>query len=264
MTETRNTHATYHRGTSPARLPFAVSDDPLQAPLRRFWPRGAPPEVVEACRSVAHPADLAVTLACLAHLPAALEALRTQVTHAARRTDAPTDELTQAILQRLLEPADAPRLRTYDGSSPLGAWLRAIAVRLASNLRRAEKAQPMAVSTVEAPTAGDDPELLLLKLQYRAQFKAAFDAAVGRLTAHERTLLKLHAVEGLSLASIGAMFRRDASTISRALADIRARLEQWTREDLTRNVGANELDSLMRVASSHLSVGLSTLLAGKD
>jgi RNA polymerase sigma-70 factor (ECF subfamily) len=232
--------------------------------LARWWPGGAPATVVTrvATCDPAHHEDFALVLACVEALPPALAELSERITAAARRVDPRDDELAQLVRTRLLTGDGVARLNHYDGSSPLSAWLRVITVRVAANARRGTQRELTTSSPgATASAVTDDPELLLLKLQYHAQFKEAFAAAVASLGATERTVLKLHALDGLALGTIGTMFRRDASTISRWLDQVRAQLEAKTREHLLRTVAAHELDSLLRLAQSQLSVGLSRLLA---
>jgi RNA polymerase sigma-70 factor (ECF subfamily) len=232
-----------------------------EALTAQYWPHGAPPHVVASSAQARHPADLVLVLACLERHPGALSALSDRIEVAARRIDAGDDELAQLVRERLFTPPDAPRLASYDGSSPLAAWLRAIAVRVASNARRGRPPEVTVSQVTPLSAAEDDPELTLLKLQYQAKFRAAFQAAVAALSPTERTMLRLHAVDGVSLASIGTMFHRDASTVSRWLEQVRRKLELQTREHLLQSVAAHELDSVLRLARSQLSVGLSRILA---
>lgn len=174
----------------------------------------------------------------------------------------PADELQQLLRERLLVGA-TPKLSLYDGTGPLSAWLRAVAVRVSSNARRSSALEE-AVSTVpESALAEPTAELTLLRLQYRAHFREAFTEALRGLDAKERTVLRLHTLDGLSLASIGTMFQRDASNVSRWLGRIRERLLEDTRAALGRRLSleGSELESLMRVADSELTMSLSGLLS---
>ena len=173
----------------------------------------------------------------------------------------PADELGQLLRERLLV-GEAPKLSRYDGTGPLSAWLRAVAVRLSSNARRSG-AQEEVVSTVpESALIEPNPELTLLRLQYRAQFREAFAEALGKLEPKESTVLRLHTLDGLSLSSIGTMFQRDASNVSRWLGRIREQLLADTRRALAQRLAleGSELDSVMRVADSELTMSLSGLL----
>jgi RNA polymerase sigma-70 factor (ECF subfamily) len=103
----------------------------------------------------------------------------------------------------------------------------------------------------------------LLRLQYREHFRAAFADAVRALEPNERTVLRLHTLDGLSLASIGTMFQRDASNVSRWLSRIRGRLLEDTRSALGKRLAleGSALESVMRVADSELTMSLSGLLS---
>jgi RNA polymerase sigma-70 factor (ECF subfamily) len=177
----------------------------------------------------------------------------------------PADEVRQRLRERVLlaaGPGQEPKLTLYDGSGPLSAWLRAVAVRLSSTMAR-DVGPELAVSTVpDAALAEPTPELALLRLEHRAHFRAAFSDALRELDAAERTVLRLHALDGVSLGSIGQMFQRDASSISRWLARIRAQLLEATRASLARRLSleGSELESLMRLADSELTMSLSGLL----
>lgn len=173
----------------------------------------------------------------------------------------PADEVRQLLRERLLV-GSTPKLSLYDGTGPLSAWLRAVAARVSSNARRSTALEE-AVSTVpESALAEPTAELTLLRLQYRAHFREAFTEALRALDPKERTVLRLHTLDGLSLASIGTMFQRDASNVSRWLGRIRERLLEDTRSALGRRLSleGSELESLMRVADSELTMSLSGLL----
>src|SRR5207244_7224723 len=81
----------------------------------------------------------------------------------------------------------------------------------------------------ELVDAVPDPELELLKRKYRADFKKAFASAVTGLTDRERTLLRLHFIEGISQQKLGPMYRVDASTVSRWITAARDKLIHATR-----------------------------------
>lgn len=211
-------------------------------------------------------AELELTRAVLAGKAEALASLEVllarEVARVAASQQVPADELQQAVRERLLV-GPSPRLGTFDGSGPLTAWLRAVATRQASNLRRSAGREEVVSSVPDAALAAPNAELALLRAQYRAHFREAFTAALAGLEARERTVLRLHTLDGLSLASIGAMFHRDASNVSRWLAKIRAQLLEATRQQLGQRLSleGSELESVMRVADSELTMSLSGLLS---
>jgi RNA polymerase sigma-70 factor (ECF subfamily) len=175
------------------------------------------------------------------------------------------DEVRQQLRHKLLvaAPGDQPRIAEYAGRGPLHAWVRVAATRTALDMLRAAGARPE--TDVEpddfAPTS-DSPEIEYLKERYRPQFKAAFQAALGNLDGEQRTILRLHVVEGLNIDEIGALFRVHRSTIARWIASARVTILDDARQQLQRELGldAAEFDSLAGVVRSQLSLSLSKIL----
>jgi RNA polymerase sigma-70 factor (ECF subfamily) len=206
--------------------------------------------------------DLYLACACVDGMAAAHRAFDEQhlavvPRHLARVDNTPVvaDDVRQLLRERLLvATADAPpRLASYSGRGPLGAWVKVAAVRLALNLRRGRDAGARVVDP-DAAIVTATPELLLAQRRFRPQFDAALADAVGGLDAADRQLLRFHVVEGLSLAEIGALQDLDKATISRRLAAARAQLLKRTRDHLRRQLGsaAVEVDSLIRLLGSQL------------
>jgi RNA polymerase sigma-70 factor (ECF subfamily) len=137
-----------------------------------------------------------------------------------------------------------------------------VAARVFANARRGHAREDATSQVPESAAPGADAELALLRLEHRAHFKAAFAQAVARLTPRERTVLRLHTLDGLSLARIGAMYQKDASTVSRWLEQTRVALRAGTREALARALKLPEadLDSVLNAADSQLTVSLAGLL----
>jgi len=101
-----------------------------------------------------------------------------------------------------------------------------------------------------------------MRARYRASFKEAFAAAVAALTVRDRNVLRLHTLDGLTLARIGALYQKDTSTVSRWLEQVRLALRSSTREHLAAQLQlpSAELDSVMRAADAEMSVSLHRLL----
>ncbi len=164
----------------------------------------------------------------------------------------------------------SPKQRTKNcspGASSLttrasGAWLRAVAVRLALNLKRQDHEVLPAGDFADRPLAAPDPELALLRAQHRHEFSAAFEEALRTLTPRDRTLLRLTSVDGLTLAQVGQMYGKDTSTVSRWVAAVREALRLRTREVLKASLalGTDELESVLRAADSELHLSLARLL----
>ena len=216
--------------------------------------------------------DFFLAFACVRGEERALEALDTHVlSHVGmwlpREGPALVDELRQVLRQRLLVPVDGapPKLASYSGRGPLGQWVRAVALRLHIDLQRAA---PRELPMEQAPAGlaerlGADPELAFIRERHQEDFRVAFRAALGRLEARERNLLRLHHVHGLSMDAVSATYQAPRSTVARWIARARERLLVLTREELTVRLGvtSDELDSLLRLVGSQLDVSLRLLMA---
>lgn len=228
---------------------------------------GEPGEVLASLRA----AELFLVFACVRGDTRALEALDAHVlsqlgSWLPREAPPLVDELRQQLRQRLLVPVDGavPKLASFSGRGPLGQWVRAVALRLHIDQQRAA---PRELPLEEAPEAlaerlGADPELAFIREQHQEDFRVAFRAALGRLEARERNLLRLHHVHGLSMDSVGATFQAPRSTVARWIARARERLLALTREELTARLRLtpDELDSLLRLVCSQLDVSLRQLM----
>ncbi len=186
------------------------------------------------------------------------------------------DEIRQRVGERLFVPravADGPpqppRIADFAGRGPLDAWLQVVAVRAAVDLlQQAQGREQPAESDVIERAIGADagPELAYLKQLYRGEFKAAFHEALEALSGRERTILRQHALDGLSIDRLAALYRVHRATAARWVEAARRAVLERTREALSRRlrVGPDELDSVMRVVQSQLDVTLSALLRKGD
>jgi RNA polymerase sigma-70 factor (ECF subfamily) len=107
-----------------------------------------------------------------------------------------------------------------------------IASRIANKLRDAEKPVPDDSEEIlgALPGQGMDPELDLTKRRHQAEFREAVREALSTLSTlstlsdHERQLLRLRFVDGLSTHDLAKLFRVNPSTVSRWLASVLAGL----------------------------------------
>ncbi len=209
-----------------------------------------------------HLSDLYLAYASLVAAPGALDELvrrfRPQVaTHLRRDPPALVDEVWQALLTRLFV-GDAPRIATYTGRGPLGAWLRTAAVRLAVDLRPRARAE----GGERDPEPMLDPELDYLKERYRPVFGEALQACLAALSIEERTMLRLHFLDGMTATQIAALERVAVSTVTRALERTRRHILEETKRQVTERLGLSpgESDSMLRLARSLLDVSIRRLL----
>ncbi|MFT3838340.1 MAG: sigma-70 family RNA polymerase sigma factor [Myxococcaceae bacterium] len=182
------------------------------------------------------------------------------------KTNALVDEATQLVRERLLFGGGAPKLAEYSGQGALAAWLRAVAVRMALNAKRVGAREDAVAALPDTAIADPNPELALLRARHRAEFKEAFGAAIAKLSARERTLMRLTSLDGLTLAQVGQMYGKDQSTVSRWLAAARQTLLEATREQLAVKLSltSSELESVMRAADSELNLSISRLLQSSE
>jgi RNA polymerase sigma-70 factor (ECF subfamily) len=176
------------------------------------------------------------------------------------------DEIRQILNERLLLPTEGepPRLLQYAGRAALTTWVSVAAKREALGQNRKE-----AVRLRHADQAGDwplemelDPELEYLKRQYRGAFNQAVSTALSRLSARERTVIRLQTVSGLTLARIAKMLSVDESTVSRWAQRARQTVREETEKELggTLGIRVSELPSLARLVTSQLEVSVARLL----
>jgi RNA polymerase sigma-70 factor (ECF subfamily) len=224
-------------------------------------------DVVEALGAL-HTADLYLACGCSAGSPAAVEAFTRRLLGDVDAVLQPVgaaalaEDVRQILLERLFVGSESspPKIGTYSGRGPLAAWVRVSAVRVAVSLRRSERAadSPLADDDLGPLAGGVDPELDALKLRYAAVFNAALRDAFAALPPRDRTLLKLHYVDGVRVERIASSYNAHRVSVSRWLSAARARvLEETTRLLRERQrLSESECRSLARLLESRLTVSL--------
>lgn len=234
-----------------------------------------------------HTDDLYLACACLHGLAGAHRAFERAFAERApamlghmHLTPHQVDEVWQLARQRLFTAIDGalPRIAAYGGRAPLSAWVRTALVRVALNLLDAERRHPLVEREVDdevlaerlarlAPGRGEaqahaDPELRFVKQRDRAAVQAAFVAALSALRPDQRNLLRLHHVDGLTLAEIGSLAGVHKATISRRLAQTEAELADRIRQSLSTSLSLPEAEvqSLIALVISQLELSLAGLL----
>jgi RNA polymerase sigma-70 factor (ECF subfamily) len=254
-----------------ARWPeFSVEDDDFLKHIERHL--GPEQSLDEALRSL-HLADLYCALACARGEPRALtcfdrEFLRPGSSALSRIDPAPefAAEVKQLVRQKLLLPVDGgePRIADYAGRGPLLHWVRTALSRAALNAKRDHQrdrcasAQPL----IESDLPAYDPEALSIKEDYRLAFQNALRAALGTLPRRDRSVLRLHLLEGLNLDRIGIVYNVHRATVARWLAQARAALRDAVLAQLSRELGlpAEEVERSIGLVSSQLDLSVSRLL----
>jgi RNA polymerase sigma-70 factor (ECF subfamily) len=179
-------------------------------------------------------------------------------------------EVEQQLVAGLLvgSAAGPARIGSYAGRAPLDRWLGVAAQRAALMWLRENRTEARARDGAAAePAAGGDthPEMAFLKDRYRGDFEQALKESLARLPERERTLLRLHLVNGVSVEKIGQMFAVSQPTASRWLAAARETLLGDIKSTLGNRLGASsqELASLAGMVASRLDLSLSMLLRSR-
>lgn len=76
----------------------------------------------------------------------------------------------------------------------------------------------------------------------------------------ERTVFRLHLLDGLSLDEIGRLYGVNKSSVSRWLGAVRAHLLDTARSELAARLAPGDLASLVRAFRENLDLSLTRLL----
>jgi RNA polymerase sigma-70 factor (ECF subfamily) len=221
---------------------------------------------------IARGADLYLAAACAAHLPAAVSLFeRTILAPVPRQlgrvalSSHEEDELRQQLRVKLLV-GPAPKILEYKGSGPLGAWVRVCALRMALDLKTSpdvtKRGDGQALDAlVGGATVG---ETILDAEHHREAFREALQESLATLTAREKTLLRLHFLDGMNIDELGAVFQVHRATVARWLVSIRTNVLDHVRQRLSLDLGASssEAQSLVRLLRSEVQVSIMRLLGG--
>jgi len=200
-------------------------------------------------------ADLYLAAAALASDSGALrilEGLLADIAPALRGivSDHDIDDIVQELRVRLVVgDRRGPALEAYAGKGPLRAWLRVSLVRAGFDRRR----KPVDVLLDETawlamPGIATDPSLVALRKTAGPAIRAAFEAALSKLEARERLILRQHLLDGLSPPDLATLYGVHRVTAFRWLAAIKQRVLADVRASLHDSLHIDEvtLDSLMR------------------
>ena len=167
------------------------------------------------------------------------------------------DEVKQKLRENLIMGG---KIAEYSGKGALGGWLRVAAVRTALNHLRG--AGPATDAIGEEMSLGADPELAYVKHHAQDLFTDAFKRVLAGLDANERTILRLHYIEGLTMDQLARLYRTPRSTIARRVAEARQQILAATEALLRdeRRLTASAVASVIRQARSQLEVTITRLL----
>lgn len=214
--------------------------------------------------------DLYLACACVGRDPKAVLAVERELIPIidlvlATWDRAVVDETRQRLRAMLMVDHNGrgPLLAHYSGRGALARWIRVVAAREAGKTRRADTAaMPVDDDALfDALVAHDDPQLAAIKQDAAIAFRAAFLATLAELDRTERTVLRLHILDGLTIDDIAPMFRVHRATVARWIAAAKQAVLERTRKRLMHELrlDANEVDSLIRAVQSRIELTESVL-----
>ena len=213
-------------------------------------------------------ADLFIACACASGEKRAIALFEERYLTPLRRSlrnEHDCEDVLQELREKLLvgRGSRGPEIRDYSGRGSLAGWLRVMALRALHKHRRHSVAQDQRVEAITEDAIAD-PQLEFIKRRDRPRFQAAFRDALAALPVRERTLLRLHYAEGLSVERLGAFHRVHRATATRWLGQARQILLVELRRRLIESlqVDRREISSLVRLLRSQLEMSLRQALRG--
>lgn len=218
-------------------------------------------------------ADLWVVCGALAGVPAALRVLDDGIAAACERmraglaqADLDPEELAQSIRVDLLVGNDGtPKLQRYSGRGSLERWVRSAAARrlaLAIKARGARNELGHALSG-SAVAFASLPEVRALQHQQRALFVRHLREAFFELDVRQRNLLRLHLVQGTSLAALGRQYRVHRTTMHRQVWQACERLADRFQALARRSQVSFDADALTNALRHGLNTSIGVVLASQ-
>lgn len=179
------------------------------------------------------------------------------------------DEVRQALRTALLvgPVGGRPKLLEYKGRGPLAAWVRVVATRIAyDHLREQPTREDDGAAFETLADDADMPDVAHLKITYAHEVKAAFAEAAARLAPEERAVLRAHAVDGLTIDEIGALFQVHRATAARWVQHARTVLLDGLRDALAQRLGIEHdaCQSLVALVRSRIDLSLERVLQTDD
>jgi RNA polymerase sigma-70 factor (ECF subfamily) len=222
-----------------------------------------------------HAADLYLMCGCAAGNVAALRLfedhfIKTMDHHLARSGVLPEwlSEVRQKVRLKLLV-GNRPGIASYRGQGPLSAFVRVTAVRVAVDVAAAAAAmkhRPDEEILNMLVSMDASPEVDTAKTLYRERFRAAVEETLAGLTKREKTLLRLHFIDGLNIEGIGAVYRVHRATVARWLVAIRNRALADLRNRLALHLGGtpSELRSLVSLLREDIDLSARRILGSES
>ena len=218
-------------------------------------------------------ADVHLAAACLDGKPAAVEAVRQLLTRevgfAATKTTATREQIADVVgnLSRILfvdEPERPAALREYSGRGDLKSYLRVMAMRdLTRVVNRGRREVGIEDDgLIDRLVPATDPELSILRAQYRDVVDQAMRAALASLDERNRALLRYAVIDGWNVDRVGEVYNVHRATAARWIAAAREKLGERIRDELASRlkIEVGEIDSIVRLVQSRIDVSLDRVL----
>ena len=178
------------------------------------------------------------------------------------------DDVVQAMRERLFVRADeaAPKIVEYSGRGSLLSWLRVTAARAASNVRRdANNRARISEEATDVAVPPLDQEMAVIVNRYGPVLHDALRGAFDSLAPEERSVLRLHFEQGLSLEAVARILSLSRATVGRRMLSGRQRVLAAMLATLGDQLSASpdEIMSILGVLRSKLDVSLAPLLRSR-
>jgi RNA polymerase sigma-70 factor (ECF subfamily) len=210
---------------------------------------------------------LYIACACTAGDQRAIELLERVLVHEAARSlsrmgvdSCHHNDLLSELREEMFfpRPSGAPPLVAgYAGRGTIRAWVRTVAIRKALVVRRRHRRTEPTDEFLALPTGQADPEVEYLKRYCLSEFRQAMARAMTVLLTRERSLLRMHYLDGLGLDEIAKAYRVHRATAARWIADARDRLLERTKAELrdATSMRPSELESVLSFVRGQSSFG---------
>jgi RNA polymerase sigma-70 factor, ECF subfamily len=172
------------------------------------------------------------------------------------------DQVGEQLRRKLIAPP-APALRGYAGAARLAQWLRVAALRTAIELKRSGRPLvPVAELPIDQLLAGCSIKPDALEDLRLGDFRRALEESFRGLTTRQRTLLRLHFVDGLALDALATAYGVHRATVARWLVAMRRTLFTRAKELLGASypLASGAPRTLYRLLEEEVQVTLSNCL----
>jgi RNA polymerase sigma-70 factor (ECF subfamily) len=143
-------------------------------------------------------------------------------------------------------------------------WLRVVAVREALQARRRTRREDLHddVAIFQGSGAEANIEITLMRQRYASSFREAVEGALRCLTPEQRSLLRFHTRDGLTIDQLAPILGVHRATAARRLEKARTEVFERTRRLLREQHGLTESEarSLCRALADEVDVSIARAL----